>query len=287
MKKFGIKNKDKAPAEPKAPREPMKLPKPVQGFVDGVNHYKKQVITTGITVVACLLVIGAASAGASIFAGMETEASEAYVSLQNEKDNFKRSDRYFTSQDERLTGEDVNIKYIGTKVDGGRWQSDAKIFWEFIKPAFNYDRASEYNQTREHYIEILGGENNLFLAQFMTRYNIANAAMAARQNMTNPPTGELTEAELSQADAAFTCSASDSDLVVYPIGITSDGDYQYIAFVGMKKNSRRNDTILVGFTYTVEHRAGEGGSDKTYITGFSCWPPNSRDTLSNAAFNNR
>lgn len=245
--------------------------------------HKKQIITTAVTAVACLLVIGVSNAGAGIFSAMELEASEALVSLKNEKENFIRSDRMFTSQEEILKGDDVEIKYVGNGVDGGRWRTDEDFFWEFIKPAFNYDRASEYNKTREDYVNKLG--TCLFTAQFMAYYDIPGKAMEARATQSNPKTGELTEAELSQADNAFRCVAQKSNLITFPVGVTADGDYEYAGFVGMSRNGKVDDTIMVGFTYTVVHGVGEGGTERLSITNFSCWPPHSRNPLSNQTLN--
>lgn len=261
-------------------KRPGKAAKGAPGASDGkpsaFQKYRKQIITTGITVAACLLVIGIARMGASVFSDGLAGSEADYVALENEIGQFRQSDPYFTGESGIMTEEQVRIEWAppeGTTeikdVDTAKWQADEKAFWGWIKPAFNFGSATEYNQTREDYIRQLG--NCLFTTQFLTYYDTEGTA---RRTLPEGQT-EVTQFDIEKADKAYTCTAKQELFRSWVIGIDeATGDYTYAAMVPMQlKNSPTATGVL--FTYTVSRTPGKDGTDNVSIKNFDCWPPNS------------
>lgn len=244
-----------------------------------LGEWKKQLITTAIVAVSCFLVMGIAGFAGNIFHAMHTESDAALASLDNEIDTFRKSDRYFTGQDELLTDEsNVEVRYVGTRIDAGRWRTDEQCFWDFISPAFNYDSATEYNQMRAAYETKLG--KCLFTTQFLTPYDIDQAAMNARTEDQKKAGGEITEIERDKADHAFTCMSDKGHMVTYPIGRDSNGNYGYVSFVGFGRSSRsKENPTMIAFTYTVVHTKTSETEESMSITNFACWPQQGRDPV--------
>lgn len=232
---------------------------------------KKQIITTAITVVLCIVVAAIANTARGVFAGMETESYNAAAKLQSDIDNFQKSDPAF-AEDVQVRGETdkAKVKWVTpgehedlTSVDAGRWMSDEAIFWDFISPAFSFNSATEYNQMREEYIQKLG--NCLFTVQFMGYYDIESKC---RKNEN----GTVNQADFERYDAAYTCTTDKSKYYTYPVAKDNNGNYTYVAMVPMK-------SVYVMFTYTIEHSPGQGGNERITLTNFDCWPPNSQAKL--------
>ncbi len=248
-----------------------KIVKNVKSAPAFIREYKKQIIMTAITVAVCGVMALVCTFVGGMFDDMAKSADNDRLDIDNKIAEFQNTDERFTGLDERLTERDnVEVRYVGTQVDGALWQADQKAFWNFISPAFNYKSAEEYNATRENYVKQLG--DCLFTTQFMAYYDIPQAARNARNNIPveSRPTGDLTEGELDAVNMKFTCKAMSSDLVMMPIGRTSDGDYSYIAMVGM---ARTGNPTCVGFTFSVSHSVGKDGADVATIRNFCCWPP--------------
>lgn len=246
-----------------------KLAKNIKSAPSFLRAYKKQLIMTAITLAVCGVLALICSFVGTMFKEMATDADNQRLDIDNKIAEFQNTDERYTGVDEQLTERDnVEIRYIGTQVDGALWQADQRAFWSFISPAFNYNSAEEYNKSREEYVRQLG--DCLFTTQFMAYYDIATAARNDRKNQSNPVTGDLTAGELDAINVKFTCKALSSDLVMLPVGRTADGDYMYLAMVGM---ARKGNPTCVGFTFSVSHSIGPDGADVATIKNFCCWPP--------------
>lgn len=241
-----------------------------------LSEHKKQVTYLAIALAATFVICAGAGFARNTFHSMAAAADSDYADLQNEMDQFRNSDPYFTHQREVDKQDEVRIEWVGTKVDTGRWTSDENVFWEFIRPAFNFSNGMEYNQTREDYISKLG--NCLFTTQFLTYYDIGTIAKnRCDPSQLDPVTGEAPQYVLDAVSEDYKCTASKSDYITYPIAENSDGSYTYLAIVFMTRNESR-EAIGVAFTFTAEHSIGADGADTVNIRDFACWPPDSRRT---------
>lgn len=241
--------------------------KKIDGAAGFLKEYKKQIITTAITLVVCLVVTQLANFGAGIFRDMKSQADQAVINVMNETDNLKKSDRYFTQDVEKKDYSKLTVEWIPANgrdpktavVDTGRWMSDENIFWEFISPAFSFDSATEYNKMREDYIQKVG--NCLFTVQFLSYYDIESKCRKDEN-------GQVNQVDFERFDKAYTCSTDKSKYRTYPTGIDANGDYTYLALVPMQGS-------YVAFTYKIAHSVGQGGAERITLSDFDCWPPNS------------
>lgn len=246
--------------------------KKASGISSFLAENKKQLITTAITMVACLVICGVASTGRGIFTDMQAQAEQAVVDVSNKMDNLRKSDRYFTQDAEKKDYNKVRVEWIPANgrpaaeavVDPGRWTTDDRIFWDFISPAFTFNSATEYNQMRENYISQLG--NCLFTVQFLAYYDIEAHA-------TPDGNGNITAKAIEEANLRYNCTSDPTMFVSYPTAVDSEGNYTYFAMVPMK-------STYVGFTYKIVHSLGQGGNDRITLCDFDCWPPNGSAKMS-------
>lgn len=239
-----------------------------------VSEARRQIIVTVITVVACLVCIGIANFASSIFTESGKDSVNEMNRLRNEMDQFQKTDEAFTGIGEVQTAENIRIEWTGTKLDMGRWSTDEAMFWSWIRPAFNYESATEYNQTREEFVSTKGLGKCLFTVQFLAPYDIE----AAARKKYHLPEGEdkPSPAQLATVDVEYQCSASENDFSTWPIKEESDGSYRYLARVKFYPPDSKGSLAQVRsiiFMYTVRHSAGADGADNMTILDFECWPP--------------
>lgn len=234
-----------------------KKPNKILGFL---SEYKKQLITTAITAVVCLIVVGIANVGKAIFFDAEAQAEASVTKVKNEMANLQASDSYFTQDAMGKDYTSLKVEWLGVQVDTGRWMSDENVFWEFISPAFNFNSATEYNKMREDYIAQVG--NCLFTVQFLAYYDIESKCRRDEN-------GNVNQVDFERYDSGYKCSSDKSQYRTYPVAIDSNGDYTYIAMVPMQSN-------YVAFTYKIVHSVGQGGKERITLSQFDCWPPNAK-----------
>ncbi len=257
------------------------MPKAVGGFGAWCGAHKKQLMISGVFFLFALVVCVAMNVAGNFFEDYdvgENGVNEALIALQNEVDNFRSSDEYFTHQGQIDTSDTVNIVWEGDGLDTGRWQADDGKFWDFISPSVNFASAVEYNKMREDYRQILG--DCLFTVQFLAPYDVTSAALQyCKENHVDPDAeGNPPQWVMDQVSDAYTCRSSKGDFVTYPIGEDSDGNYRYMAYVYLQARNSSNKTAAV-FEYTAVHTAGAGGEDNITISDFKCWPPDQSRTL--------
>ena len=235
-------------------------PKKQNRILAFLSEYKKQLITTGIVGVICLVIVGIANVGVDMFAAVEAESEASITRVKNEMANLQASDSYFTQDAMGKDYQSLKVEWQGVQVDTARWMTDENIFWDFISPAFSFNSATEYNKMREDYIAQVG--NCLFTVQFLAYYDIESKCRRDEN-------GNVNQVDFERYDAAYTCSTDKSQYMTYPVAVDNNGDYTYIAMVPMK-------STYVAFTYKIVHSVGQGGSERITLSEFDCWPPNSR-----------
>lgn len=250
----------------------VKLPGKLGKKVDAVAEAKRQIIVTAVTALACLLCIGIASFASSIFTESGTDSVNEMNRIQNEMDQLKKTDEAFTGISDLQNSDTVRVEWTGTKLDMGRWSTDAAMFWNWIEPAFNYDSATEYNQTREEFISTKGLGKCLFTVQFMAAYD-TEAEARKKYGTELGDDGNPTPAQIANIDVAYKCTSSESNFSTWPIGEMSDGSYRYMARLYFNPPGTVNTDRAIVFMYTVRHTTGQDGTDAMTILDFECWPP--------------
>ena len=111
-----------------------KMPAFVVDAVNFVKEYKKLTITTAIFAVVTCTVLGICNFVASdIFKPVSDGIDKSYLDLQNEMENFKRTDKHYTGIDDKIVT-DKNIenllysRVVGKKIrlSGGRTKGPPK-----------------------------------------------------------------------------------------------------------------------------------------------------------------
>lgn len=233
---------------------------------------RKQIIVTAITAVACLVCIGIASFASSIFTESGADSVKEMNCIQNEMDQFKKTDEAFTGIGEIQTAENVRVEWTGTKLDMGRWSTDEATFWKWIRPAFNYDSATEYNKAREEFVSTKGLGKCLFTVQFLAPYDTEEAARKKYADSLGDD-GKPTAVQIANIDAEYKCTASENEFDTWPIGELSDGSYRYMARLNFSPPGTMTGGRTIVFMYTVRHTTGQNGGDIMTILDFECWPP--------------
>ena len=253
-----------------------KMPAFVVDAVNFVKEYKKLTITTAIFAVVTCTVLGICNFVASdIFKPVSDGIDKSYLDLQNEMENFKRTDKHYTGIDDKIvTDKNIeNIKWIGDKIDTGRWQADESFFWDWIYPSFSYTNADEYNKMRQEYQIDKGLGDCLFTVKFLAPFD-PKTDMSGDKNAD----GKLSAIEIQAANERCKCFTDKSKFLSYPIGVTEYGDYHYYAMVPMSSQKNPNKYTMIAFTYTVRHIVNTSTNSETLaIADFNYWAPDPRD----------
>lgn len=248
---------------------------PIKAFgktAEAAKEAKRQIIVTVITFAACFACVGIGNFASGLVTMSAKDTVDEMNRIQNEMDQFQKTDPAFTGVTDIKTADNIKIEWTGVKLDTGRWSTDKAMFWEWIKPAFNYNSATEYNQTRETFISTKGLGKCLFTTQFMAPYDIEEAARKKYASALGPD-GKPTAVNMDAVDNAYKCVASENDYYAWPIGEENDGSYRYAARVmygSPSSSSTRQLTVM--FMFTVQHTAGADGVDNMTIKDFECWP---------------
>lgn len=251
----------------------MKNPlKKIGKAADAAKESKRQIIVTAITAVACLLCIGIGNFAEGIFVDSGKSTVDEMNRIQNEMDQFQKTDPAFTGITDIQTSENVRVEWEGRKLDTGRWSTDKSLFWEWISPAFNYNSATEYNQTRESFISEKGLGKCLFTTQFMAPYDIEEQA---RKKYGLDADGKPSAVNIEKVDTAYKCTASPdaSGYYIWPIAEENDGSYRYVARIRYGfPGAGATELNTCVFMFTARHTTGENGADRVTIYDFECWP---------------
>lgn len=245
-------------------------------WLDFGKKYKSDLIKCAIFTGGFLLIWMISSIVKDAFATEYMNQTNNYIALQTDIEHFKQSKEYMAynsavngvTLDNMQTGVEVN--WIGDKIDTGRWMTDDEYFWKWIEPAFEFESATEYNAMRNEFYSEKGLGSCLFTTQFLAPYS-PELDLSFDTNKD----GQLSPKEAEAADQAFTCSSSKAKYRTYPIGTASDGSYEYLALVPMKRNNTSN-YIMVAFTFTMHHKDTASGVEEITISDFNCWPPDAK-----------
>lgn len=244
-------------------------------MLDGMKDAGKQIKSTIIVAVACLVVIGIGNFASGIFVDAGRDATAEMNRLKTEIDTMQRNADLgagLVQPGVADTEGGTRVEWVGNSVDTGRWMTDEEAFWNWIYPAFNYRSATEYNKAREDFKSAKGLGDCLFTTQFLTYYDTSANALKkypAKVNDDGTPTDDAVKA----VDEAYQCTSDKSLFRTWPIGETANGDYRYMAQVYMGMPGSDNEQTPVTFMFTMMHTTGQGGQDTMSISDFECWPP--------------
>ena len=247
-------------------------------IVDLILTYKKQLIKSAACILGFALIFTAGNEVRKIFKAEDDAVTQKYINLQNDVTIFKQNNPYFTNiQGSMGDNKDAVVEWIGDKIDHERVSLEKKFFWKWIEPAVNYSNAEEYTQNRLDFIEKKNIGDSLFIKSFLTKYD-ANAYMSTGDIDKD---GKLSSEEILNLSRQYDCYTDYDKYYAYPIGMTEDGDYHYMAIVpyaGYRSAFIENKHKVIAFTYTVKHIIDEKTNTETLtVEDFNYWPYSSID----------
>ena len=205
-------------------------------LIEFVKDYKKQLIISGV----CLLVM---IIGINICKGIMSDKVKEFNDIETEIQVNSNEINKYRDKDTTLgadTSDKYNLIYSGNVYNLASWQSDDNIFWDYIKDAFNFKSADEYNSNRIKYAK----SDMTFYALFLE------------------PFKESEETDLDYAKEHWTLTTGQSAFESHIIGM-HDNSYDYIAFItagngeSAGKNTMNISKKRVAFTYTINHDTNE------------------------------